>query len=386
MSWTRALGDSSMQSSTQDSDVSLLEVRDVKLEFHTYAGEVKALDGVSFVVRRGEALGLVGESGCGKSVTALAIVGLLPENSAVTSGEILLAGHDLLGISREEMRKVRANRIAMVFQDPTTFLNPVLTIGEQLEEVFLLNTHRLTELAEGGTISQEALREVKAQEPQTNLGERRQSVSHQRISKSRLKKVARVLSVDVLKQVRLGDQERVLNQYPHELSGGMRQRCMIAMALARNPDLFIADEITTALDVTIQAQILELLRELKRGFLGSTLLITHDLGVVAELCDRVAVMYAGNIVELADVKELFANPLHPYTQGLMRAVPMINRPLERLETIAGSVPDLIYPPSGCRFHPRCPFAFERCRLVKPELIHVGKSHNVACHLYGEGKS
>ncbi len=375
-----------MQSSTQDSDVSLLEVRDVKLEFHTYAGEVKALDGVSFVVRRGEALGLVGESGCGKSVTALAIVGLLPENSAVTSGEILLAGHDLLGISREEMRKVRANRIAMVFQDPTTFLNPVLTIGEQLEEVFLLNTHRLTELAEGGTISQEALREVKAQEPQTNLGERRQSVSHQRISKSRLKKVARVLSVDVLKQVRLGDQERVLNQYPHELSGGMRQRCMIAMALARNPDLFIADEITTALDVTIQAQILELLRELKRGFLGSTLLITHDLGVVAELCDRVAVMYAGNIVELADVKELFANPLHPYTQGLMRAVPMINRPLERLETIAGSVPDLIYPPSGCRFHPRCPFAFERCRLVKPELIHVGKSHNVACHLYGEGKS
>jgi len=158
------------------------------------------------------------------------------------------------------------------------------------------------------------------------------------------------------------------------------------MALARNPDLFIADEITTALDVTIQAQILELLRELKRVITGSTLLITHDLGVVAELCDRVAVMYAGNIVELADVKELFANPLHPYTQGLMRAIPMINRPMERLETIPGSVPDLIYPPSGCRFHPRCPFAFEKCKLEKPELIHTGKTHTVACHLYGEGKA
>lgn len=360
----------------QEKNDALLQVNNVRLNFHTYAGEVKALDGVSFVIKKGEALGLVGESGCGKSVTALAIVGLLPENASVTDGEILLGGENLLSISRDKMRKIRANRIAMVFQDPTTFLNPVLTIGEQLEEVFLLNPERLAMLASQKNIEGfEAFREAKAAgKPAAKL------------SKSQAKKAARMLSLDVLHQVRLPDPERILKQYPHELSGGMRQRCMIAMALARNPDLFIADEITTALDVTIQAQILELLRELKRQLLGSTLLITHDLGVVAELCDRVAVMYAGNIVELADVKELFANPLHPYTQGLMRAIPMIDRRMERLETIPGSVPDLIYPPSGCRFHPRCPFAFERCKLEKPELLHVGKGHTVACHLYGEAKA
>jgi len=346
----------------------LLQLNNVKLDFHTYAGEVKALDGVSFIVRKGEAVGLVGESGCGKSVTALTIVGLLPENATVTEGEILLGDKDLLKITNEEMRKVRANQIAMVFQDPTTFLNPVLTIGEQLEEVYLLNPERLAELANRNGKQEQKEGEVKA------------------LSKSSQKKVARAQSLDVLKRVRLPDAERILKQYPHELSGGMRQRCMIAMALARSPDLFIADEITTALDVTIQAQILELLRELKREFQGSTLLITHDLGVVAELCDRVAVMYAGNIVELSEVKGLFANPLHPYTQGLMRAIPMIDKRMDRLETIPGSVPDLIYPPTGCRFHPRCPFAFEKCKLVKPELLQVEKGHTVACHLYGGEKS
>jgi len=354
----------------------LLQMNNVRLNFHTYAGEVKALDGVTFSIKKGEALGLVGESGCGKSVTALAIVGLLPENASVTEGEIILAGRDLLKISHDELQKVRANNVAMVFQDPTTFLNPVLTIEEQLEEVFLLNPERLARVAAERKIAEEPAEKHEEVEGKPPSG----------LSKSAQKKVAKALSIDVLNQVRLGDPERILKQYPHELSGGMRQRCMIAMALARNPDLFIADEITTALDVTIQAQILELLRELKRVITGSTLLITHDLGVVAELCDRVAVMYAGNIVELADVKELFANPLHPYTQGLMRAIPMINRRMERLETIPGSVPDLIYPPSGCRFHPRCPFAFEKCKLEKPELIHVGKGHTVACHLYGEGKA
>ena len=354
----------------------LLQMNNVRLNFHTYAGEVKALDGVTFSIKKGEALGLVGESGCGKSVTALAIVGLLPENASVTEGEIILAGRDLLKISHDQLQKVRANNVAMVFQDPTTFLNPVLTIEEQLEEVFLLNPERLARVAAERKIAEEPAEKHEEVEGKPPSG----------LSKSAQKKVAKALSIDVLNQVRLGDPERILKQYPHELSGGMRQRCMIAMALARNPDLFIADEITTALDVTIQAQILELLRELKRVITGSTLLITHDLGVVAELCDRVAVMYAGNIVELADVKELFANPLHPYTQGLMRAIPMINRRMERLETIPGSVPDLIYPPSGCRFHPRCPFAFEKCKLEKPELIHVGKGHTVACHLYGEGKA
>jgi oligopeptide/dipeptide ABC transporter ATP-binding protein len=345
----------------------LLQVDKVKVDFHTYAGEVKALDGVTFAIKKGEALGLVGESGCGKSVTALTIVGLLPENATVIGGEIILGDKNLLTVTNEEMRKIRATQVAMVFQDPTTFLNPVLTIGEQLEEVYLLNPERLAQHANSNV-------QLKDEAQVTKL------------SKSHQKKIARDLSLDVLKQVRLPDAERILKQYPHELSGGMRQRCMIAMALARNPDLFIADEITTALDVTIQAQILELLRELKREFHGSTLLITHDLGVVAELCDRVAVMYAGNIVELSGVKELFANPLHPYTQGLMRAIPMLDRKVERLETIPGSVPDLIYPPTGCRFHPRCPFAFEKCKLVKPELLHVEKGHTVACHLYGEGKS
>ena len=363
-----------MSSATEKNDA-LLQVNNVRLDFHTYAGEVKALDGVTFLVKKGEALGLVGESGCGKSVTALTIVGLLPENASVTEGEILLAGENLLAMTHDQIRKVRANKIAMVFQDPTTFLNPVLTIGEQLEEVFLLNSERLANVAAERKIEVEAGKE-----------EQGTSGVAPKLARSRQKKVAKALSIDVLSQVRLADPERTLKQYPHELSGGMRQRCMIAMALARNPLLFIADEITTALDVTIQAQILELLRELKRQLSGSTLLITHDLGVVAELCDRVAVMYAGNIIELADVKELFANPLHPYTQGLMRAIPMIDRRMERLETIPGSVPDLIYPPSGCRFHPRCPFAFEKCKLEKPELLHVGKGHTVACHLYGEGKA
>jgi len=342
-------------------DEGLLQLNNVKLDFHTYAGEVKALDGVTFTLRKGEAVGLVGESGCGKSVTALTIVGLLPENATVTEGEIIFEGKNLLKVTHDEMRHIRARKIAMVFQDPTTFLNPVLTIGEQLEEVFLLNLG-----------SNDAKLEA-------------ENTGSSKLSKSQQKKVARELSIQVLKQVRLPDSERVLKQYPHELSGGMRQRCMIAMALARNPDLFIADEITTALDVTIQAQILELLRDLKREFHGSTLLITHDLGVVAELCDRVAVMYAGNIVELADVKELFAKPLHPYTQGLMRAIPMLDKRMDRLETISGSVPDLIYPPTGCRFHPRCPFVFEKCKLMKPELLNAGKGHTVACHLYGEGK-
>jgi len=368
-----------------DTREALLQVKDLRLNFHTYAGEVKALDGVTFVVKKGEAFGLVGESGCGKSVTALTIVGLLPENASVVDGEIMLGADNLLKTPPEEMRKIRANRIAMVFQDPTTFLNPVLTIGEQLEEVFLLNPDRLARVAAERKASEEALMEIKAEDEKTGT-EREPTESTRKISKSAKKKVAKALSIDVLTEVRLPDSERTLKQYPHELSGGMRQRCMIAMALARNPDLFIADEITTALDVTIQAQILELLRELKKKLLGSTLLITHDLGVVAELCDRVAVMYAGNIVELATVKELFANPLHPYTQGLMRAIPMIDRRMERLETIPGSVPDLIYPPTGCRFHPRCPFAFERCKLEKPELIHVGKGHTVACHLFGEGKA
>jgi len=361
----------------------LLQVDNVRLNFHTYAGEVKALDGVTFTVKEGEALGLVGESGCGKSVTALAIVRLLPENAYVAEGRILLEGQNLRNISQDEIRKIRAHKIAMVFQDPTTFLNPVLTIGEQLEEVLLLTS---PERPARVTTASEQSGDLSRDEKSIERKEKTAQLISSKLSRSARKKAARALSVDALKLVRLPDPVRTLRQYPHELSGGMRQRCMIAMALVRNPILFIADEITTALDVTIQAQILELLRDLKRKLVGSTLLITHDLGVVAELCDRVAVMYAGNIVEIAEVNELFAKPLHPYTQGLMRAVPVVGRPLERLETIQGSVPDLIHPPSGCRFHPRCPFVFERCRVEKPQLCDVGEEHKVACHLYGEKES
>ena len=346
---------SSGDSQLGESD-SLLRVCNLKLDFHTYAGEVKALNGVTFAIKRGEALGLVGESGCGKSVTALTIVRLLPDNATVTDGMIALLGRDLLKTPDNEMRKIRAEQVAMVFQDPTTFLNPVLTIGQQLEEVFQLSPER-----------DKAHSEVRHKLTKTSKAERKD------------------LCIEALRQVKLPDPQRILKQYPHELSGGMRQRCMIAMALARNPDLFIADEITTALDVTIQAQILELLRDLKRDFHGSTLLITHDLGVVAKLCSRVAVMYAGNVVELANVRELFAKPLHPYTQGLMKAVPMLGS-VGRLETIPGSVPDLIRPPSGCRFHPRCPHALEKCSLVKPELLDTTEGHTVACHLCGEERT
>jgi peptide/nickel transport system ATP-binding protein len=357
-----------------DKDEVLLQLNNVRLNFHTYAGEVKALDGVTFTVRKGEVLGLVGESGCGKSVTALAIVGLLPENGHVYDGEILFEGRNLRDLDRKEMQNIRRYKIAMVFQDPTTFLNPVLTIREQLEEV--LTPDRVVPVAgktsENSRSEDEQSIETKDETARVQTPSKPKKVAHD---------LFRALSVQALKQVKLADPERILGQYPHQLSGGMRQRCMIAMAFARNPSLFIADEITTALDVTVQAQILELLRELKNNLLGSTLLITHDLGIVAELCDRAAVMYAGNIVELAEVNELFANPLHPYTQGLMRSIPVIGRRTKRLETIPGSVPDLIYPPTGCRFHPRCPFAFNKCKDEKPRLIAVRQGHLSACHLY-----
>jgi len=314
----------------------LLAVRDLYVNFYTYEGVVKALDGVNFDIYAGEIFGLVGETGCGKSVTSLAILNLIRPPGLIVKGQVMFKGNDLLKKSQEEMRKIRGNQISMIFQDPRTYLNPVYTIGEQMTDIAML---------------------------------------HQNVSKrDAIKKC-----IESLALVGLPDPERVMRSYVHQLSGGMCQRAMIAMKLLCKPELLIADEPTTAVDVTIQAQVLELLRELKRKLLGSTLLITHDLGVVAELCDRVGVMYAGNIVELADVKELFANPLHPYTQGLMRAIPMINRPTERLETIPGSVPDLIHAPSGCRFHPRCLPASEKCKVEKPNLIEMGTGHTVACH-------
>jgi len=315
----------------------LLEIRELYVNFRTLWGIAKVLNGVNFTIRKGEIFGLVGETGCGKSVTASTILRLLPPNSEV-SGEVLFKGENLLEKSEEEMRKIRGREISIIFQDPMTSLNPLFKIRDQMLDIITL---------------------------------------HNNLSKEEAEKHAK----ELLKSVGLPDPERILNSYPHELSGGMRQRVMIAMALSSNPSFLIADEPTTALDVTIQKQILELILELKDQYEFSVLFITHDLGVVAEICDRVGVMYAGNIVEIATTEELFETPLHPYTQGLLSVVPD-PRYRKKLEPLKGSVPSLLNPPTGCRFHPRCNYASEICKQKKPILCEYSPNHFVACHLYG----
>ena len=320
----------------------LLEVKGLKTYFYTEDGVVRAVDGVSFEVYPGEVLGLVGESGCGKSVTSLSIMRLISKPGRIDEGEILLDGENLLKLPEEEMIKVRGNRISMIFQQPQTALNPVFKVGDQLAEV--LDVHQ-------------------------DLG----------------KEAGWKRAVALLKMVGVPDPERRAEAYPHELSGGMAQRVMIAMALACVPELLIADEPTTALDVTIQAQILDLMRDLRREMGTSVILITHDLGVVAEMAERVAVMYAGEIVEQTDVNSLFDQPLHPYTQGLIGSIPILGEIKERLDVIPGTVPNLINLPPGCRFAPRCQARFKYncaiCAEVKPELTEVKPGHFVRCWLY-----
>jgi oligopeptide/dipeptide ABC transporter ATP-binding protein len=326
----------------------LLKIEGLKTYFYTEEGVVRAVDGVDLEIRRGEILGLVGESGCGKSVTALSIMRLVQSPPGrIVAGRILLDGEDLLKKSEKEMWKIRGTKISMIFQDPHTSLDPVFTIGFQLAEPIEL---------------------------------------HQVLERKLLKKedVPRKV-VEMLSMVKIPDPEHRVNEYPHQLSGGMKQRVMIAMMLSCNPSLLIADEPTTALDVTIQAQILDLLKELRRRLGMSVLMITHNLGVVADLCDRVAVMYAGNIVEQADVLSIFKRPRHPYTRALLEAVPSLVGRERRLRTIPGSVPSLISPPPGCKFHPRCPKAMEVCKRVFPEMVRVGKEHFVRCHLYSGGR-
>lgn len=362
----------------RENDV-ILEVKDLRLDFRTYRGRVKALNGVYLKLYKGEVLALVGESGCGKSVTALSTINLLADNAEILGGQILLNGTNLLEKSKYEIGDIRAKEIASVFQDPMTFLNPVLTIETQLKETFKLNTDGLkyavtVQKAKGKDITYLdylALKEQSSNKYQEN----------EKVSRAEIKKILKTLCEDVLRIVKLPDPERILREYPFALSGGMRQRCMIAMALARRPSIFIADEITTAVDVTIQAQILHLMRELRSVIETSTLLITHDLSVAAEIADRVAVMYGGNIVEVSSTRNIFKEPLHPYTQMLMKAIPNIAKPVKRLESIQGIVPDLIDPPSGCRFHPRCPRVMPVCKGKFPITKEVRKNHEVACYLY-----
>ena len=360
----------------------VLKVSDLRVSFNTYAGEVKALDGVELSVRKGEVLGLVGESGCGKSVTALAVAGLLPPNSVVLGGSVVLDGRDVLGMSDKELQTARLNEVAMVFQDPMTFLNPVLSVGSQLTEIMSVRPDLFTERLVGHRLAEIE----KGKDSPAASGERarlEEARRRGRLSGKDFRRLARDYAISVLASVKLPEPERIFRMFPFELSGGMRQRVMIAMALVRRPKLILADEITTALDVTVQAQVLQLLRDLKKEIDASVVLITHDLAVIAELCDRVAVMYAGNVVEVADVGELFRNPLHPYTVGLLDSVPRVDVPRAKAEEgIRGSVPDLIRPPTGCRFHPRCPKAFGDCPRVKPRLVEAAPGHYVSCLLFG----
>jgi peptide/nickel transport system ATP-binding protein len=339
----------------------LLSVRDLRVSFATRKGVVQALGGVTFDIYPREVFGLVGETGCGKSVTALSILRLVPDPGRIVGGEIRFEGANLLKLREAQVRRIRGRMIAMVFQDPMTYLNPVLTVGDQIaESVLLYGT------ADDG--EEDAVR-----------GRRRF-----RTRASRRKRRARREAARLLRLVGMPQAEDILDRFPHELSGGMRQRAMIAMALARKPKLLIADEPTTALDVLTQARILRALADLKDRFDLSILLITHDLGIVAQFCDRVGIMYAGTIAEIGPRKAVLKRGLHPYTEGLLAALPRVDRQ-EPLQGIEGSVPDMRNPPSGCRFHPRCPHAMPQCRTEPPPLREERPGQWVACHLYpGEG--
>lgn len=320
---------------------SLLEIRDLKTYFYTSRGAVRAVDGVDFEIRKGEAVGLVGESGCGKTMTAFSIMRLVPPPGQIVEGSIWFGEgtekRDLTKVPEKEMMEIRGGMISMVFQDPMTYLNPVMRVYDQIAEAIVL---------------------------------------HQNVSKEE----ARRKAIEALERVRIPAPSVVARYYPHQLSGGMRQRALIAMAISCGPELLIADEPTTALDVTVQAQVLELIKQLKREMGMALMLITHDLGIVADICDRVCVMYAGEIVEEGDVLRIYREPKHPYTSGLLRSTLSIDEFKENLVTIEGVVPDLTDPPKGCRFHPRCPNAADRCRETEPPVIELTKGR-VSCWLY-----
>lgn len=316
----------------------ILSIQNLKVYFDTYEGTVRALEGVNLDVNEKETYGLVGETGCGKSVTFLAVMGLLPRSGRIVEGEIWFDGEELLKKSEEEMNRIRGSKISIVFQEPTTSLNPVFTVGDQVGEVFQVH-HRMK------------------------------------------KREAWEKAVEIMEGVKIPDPKATAHRYPHELSGGMQQRVMIAMAYSCRPKLLIADEPTSSLDVTIQAQILDLMINLRKEFGSSIIIITHNFGVIAETCDKLGVMYAGSVVEQADVETIFYSPKHPYTRGLLSVVPKIEETRKkRFATILGDVPDLLHPPTGCRFHPRCAYAKDICRKEEPKAIRVGPDHIVKCHL------
>ena len=321
----------------------LLQVRELKTYFFTFEGVAKAVDDVSFYLNKGETLGLVGESGCGKSVTAQSVMRLIPEPPGkIVHGIIDFDSIDLVTLTMDKMRGIRGNRISMIFQEPMTSLNPVYTIGNQISEMFIL---------------------------------------HEKLSKRN----SWEKSIEMLRKVKIPEAEKRVHEYPHQLSGGMRQRAMIAMALSCNPEILIADEPTTALDVTIQAQILELMMQLKEEFEAAIMLITHDLGVIAEIAQRIAVMYAGRIVEEGQTESIFEDPKHPYTRGLLKSIPKLGERArygrQRLQEVSGIVPSLYELPPGCSFCPRCPESMAMCRDKVPELVDVGGAHRVRCWLY-----
>lgn len=324
-----------------------MTIKDLKVYFYTYAGIVKALEGVNLHINQGDIFGLVGETGCGKSVTAMSILRLVPPPGKIIEGTIIYNGEDLLKLSEEEMRtRIRGKEIAATFQDPSTFLAPSYTIGEQLKDIIKANFEK-------------------------NVRDKRVIIA---------KKI-----LNALKKVHLPDPERVAEQYPHELSGGMRQRSMIATGTSSRPLLFIADEATTFLDVTIGAQILRLFKEMNEKDNTTILIITHNLGIIGEICNRVAIMYAGQVAESCSVEQLFKEPLHPYTKGLLSSIPRMDVNIKELKEIPGTIPNLIDPPEGCRFNPRCEQAMRICRIQQPNIVEEIPGHQVACHLYGPGE-
>ena len=377
----------------------LIETIDLVTNFYTYEGVVKALDKVSLTVDHGTTFGLVGESGCGKSVAVRSMMRIIQEPGKVEGGRILFypgaAGDsqsiDLLQQSESFMRSMRGDSISMIFQEPGSALNPIMSVGDQVSESFLF--HRKREMsqkisddlnaADCRTVypirrALQALYRIAGQNPDAWLLKVIGRIPILNRWNRRLRREALRRSIEIIEKLGIADAAEIVKRYPHNLSGGMKQRIVIAMALACKPILLIADEATSNLDVTIQAQILELLKQLKQEEISSVLLITHDLGIVAETCDRVGVMYAGNLCEVADIKDLFHSPKHPYTQALLNAVPRLAQE-GALQSIEGSVPNLVTPPSGCRFHPRCRYAMAPCREKFPEMIEMGKNHRVACY-------